>query len=68
MKRIDLELLFTGIKEGAKEGIQVSILTNGQGQEDIIKKWLKDKTYISKTEILPYFDGSGTRLFPKRHQ
>jgi len=45
-----LDELFSGIKEGAKKDLQVSILSNGQGQEDTIKKWIKDKTYILKPE------------------
>ena len=47
-----LDELFAGIKEGVKEkdNLQVSILSNGQGQEVIIEKWIKDKTYILKPE------------------
>ncbi|MGA1864181.1 MAG: M17 family peptidase N-terminal domain-containing protein [bacterium] len=44
-----LDELFAGIKEGAKEdNIQISLLSNSQGQEDIIEKWIKDKTFILK--------------------
>jgi hypothetical protein len=44
-----LDQLFAGIKEGAKkENIQINILSNSQGQEDIIEKWIKDKTFILK--------------------
>lgn len=44
-----LDELFAGIKKGAKDdNTQVSILSNSQGQEEIIEKWIKDKTFITK--------------------
>jgi hypothetical protein len=43
-----LDELFAGLKDTAEDETEIVILSDGQEQEEIIEKWLKDRTYILK--------------------
>ena len=43
-----MDELFDGLKSTSNEKIQVTILSDDYKQQDIIMKWLRDKTYILK--------------------